>query len=242
MSLKKCRECEFCTEDETLEICPECGKELVCEQGADCSADISVSNDTEVCEEVSEDIEEVVDDTVYDEESPEEVKADKKVKIITASVAFVLVLLIGFFGWYIWNGKKASVPKDLEFDEISGEYLNFDGFQYINFKSGETQKEVVIANPSEDATADSDAASDAQASSDAAKEPVKELVTFDGTYESGYTVEYVQDILALEYIKRNNLNEEYSAESFIRLISLIRWLTSSCIALISSSEYVPFFA
>ena len=209
MSLKKCSECDFHTDDETLEICPECGNKLMQNPGTD-EKDV-YADEAVVCEEVREDCANA-DDAFYDEDDSDvKPKADKKVKIITASVAFVLVLLIGFFGWYMWSGKKANEPADLGFDEISGEFVNFDGFQYINFEIAETQKEVVLAEPSEDTATDSDAASDAAASSDADKEPVKELVTFDGTYESGYTVEYVQDILALEYINRNNLSEEYKA-------------------------------
>ncbi|MBR3933572.1 MAG: hypothetical protein IKJ68_06665 [Clostridia bacterium] len=212
MENKKCSVCGYGTADDTLKECPVCGGALEAQAGEDVqtqNSQIEVQEPVAQLAETPEETPEVAvqaDDTLEEilEEAP---KADKKVKIITACVAGVLVLALGIFGWYFFAGKDNV--KDMAFQDIEGLFHNQDDSNYFEFKIEETKVDVILEDSS--AASSAEAVSDSAASSDGAKAPEQktETVTFDGTYKSGYTLEYVQRILAQEYVMRNELSEEY---------------------------------
>lgn len=204
MNNKKCSKCGFGTNDIDIEVCPLCNEKLI--------EEIVVIEDGNTQASV------LIDDTSK-ETAP---KADKKVKIITASVAFVLVLVVGFFAWYMLgyqnrvDTQNSSTAKIADVNDIAGEYVAHDGVEYFVFKTQETKVELpaeteYMETMFEDMIAMSDGAvgSDSAVKSDLA-DSKKEYATFDGTYESGPTEKAVRHVLAMNYINNNNLSEEYS--------------------------------
>jgi len=196
MSNKNSENCKLNTDDDTLEACPECDMEP------------SVEMDENVAEYDDHSDEENLSENINDEE---ESVASKKVKIITASVAFVLVLFIGFFAWYMYG--KGNPPAHEKFDvsKMNGEYMAHDGVEYFKFETKETKVEISSDNGyMEEMFEDMVALSDGVISSDASQDPAeKEYATFDGTYESGPTDKSVRDMMIIQYINTKGLMEEY---------------------------------
>ena len=196
--------------------CPNCGRE---------------STDANFCPACGADLnEEVLYDTVAGEsanqedaglsgeivDSAENGKADKKIKLITASVALMLVVSLGLFGWYIYSGKNGG-PADMALEDINGTFVTVDNASYFEFEIGETTIQVEDKAEESQAASDASALSDAAAASDGAK--AKKSVTFDGTYKTGYTTDYVQTILAREYVTRNELGDDY--DKYVKDNSLV---------------------
>ncbi len=184
MDEKKCPVCNEKIIDEASGVCPACG--LSIQSGAS-----TVENDI--------DSEFHVQAPGFGDAENEPAKPGKKVRIITAAVAAVMVLVVALFGWYVYSEYR---EKDLEQGDIQGVFADVPSGMYFDFKAGEV--EIEVPDYSDDQSVDSAASSDGVQSS-----PEMKTMTFDGTYESGFTKEYVQGVLVDIYIKENEMTEEY---------------------------------
>ena len=140
-------------------------------------------------------------------------KPDKKVRVIASVVAVLMVIAVAVFGWYMFSKYQKENPKnnpglqhvyadDLVFEDIDGIFADEPSGMYFDFRPGKEKLEIP------DESADSSASSDG-VSSDASCEPKTKTLTFDGTYESGFTKDYVKRILVSIYINENSMLEEY---------------------------------
>lgn len=195
MSIRKCPFCNTETDDDSIAVCPECGSSFVCDESAlNTEGNIEIAVEDELCRET-------------------DLKPDKRVKVVASVVAVVMVIAVAFFGWYMFSKYQKENPKnnpalqhiyaqDLRLEDIDGLFADEPSGMYFDFRPGKEKIEIP------DESADSSASSDG-VSSDAAYVPKTKTLTFDGTYESGFTKEYVKRILVSIYINENGMLEEY---------------------------------
>ena len=216
MDKKKCDLCGYISE-ENIEKCPECegnmvefADEVVEEQVID---NAQQEADAPVAVETTEGDAETAEATVYEDgaEIPAEApKASKAVKIICAVVAVVLVAVAAIC--YMNNSAKDKVfnVSSFSLEDLNGKLESDTMGMYYEFIPGEVTADVIVEVPAEEtAASDAATASDAAAASDAMPETKTESRTFDGKFTNGFTDEYIDKVLAMDYISKNNLQEEY---------------------------------
>jgi RNA polymerase subunit RPABC4/transcription elongation factor Spt4 len=209
MEKKICPVCKI-EVDEEIKVCPECGASLEDEEIL-VSADDVVSEEAEEIEigeidaeeaivedieEISEEDDETFEDDEYDESDAENDEATVKSGKLVRFVAFFLAVVVLFFGGkFLWsNFGPGSVISVVSFDKEDAVGTYEDGLygRYYTFKLDAKELETK-GKPS---SAES------------------EEISYDGTYETGFTKEYINSVLVNQYVIDNNLLEEY--ESYIK--------------------------
>ena len=166
MEKKICPICNFETPDE-LEVCPKCGAMLKAE---------------EETLKINEELNPVLQDGVSQEdqepgeteENPftEDETAVKSGKLVRFFAVFLALIVLFFGGKFLWsNFGPGSVISVVTFDteDVVGTYSDSVYGRYYTFKSDVKELETKKSDSS-----DSD-----------------EQLSFDGTYESGFTKEYI---------------------------------------------------
>lgn len=206
MNDKKCPVCGL-EVDETAEVCPECGAKI------ESAADIQeIPADDAVQETVTSEGAETVSEESASEEIADAPKAKKGIKILCAVMALVLVIAAGGYWWYNNNKDAVIDVSSFGMDDINGTFTSDVIGMYMNFDATEVTADVVVQVPADEALS-SAASFDGTATSSAEPQFVSEKRTFDGSFENGYSEEYINKVLLTEYIQANDLNEEY--ESFV---------------------------
>lgn len=124
-------------------------------------------------------------------------KANSVVKIICAAVAAVLAVVVAIFAWNsFFAGKIITLGFDA--DDVEGTYADSLYGETLTFELNKGEIKIPAQG--------SDFMVDSSASSDAGDETVLE---YDGTFKTGFTEKYIQDILIQQYIISNNLTEKY---------------------------------
>lgn len=182
MEKKICPLCNFETQDD-LELCPKCGEMLK-------DAEETLKINEEELNPVTQNIEqqEAQDETLSDEDET----AVKSGKLVRFFALFLSLVVLFFGGKFLWsNFGPGSVISVVTFntDDVSGTFSDSVYGRYYTFKSDvkelETKKSDSSAND--------------------------EQLSFDGTYESGFTKEYINSVLVNQYVIDNNLVDEYDA-------------------------------
>lgn len=185
MSIIRCPFCNAKADGDKETVCPECGLSFA-----------SIENTM----------------NIYENAPDSEAQPDKKVKVAAAMVAVVMVIAVALFGWYMFSKYQKDnfknnprlqqiYAEDLEFGDIDGFFADEPSGMYFDFRPGKQKLEVP------DESVDSSASSDGVLSDGAAYTP--KTITFDGTYESGFTKDYVKRVLIDIYINENGMLEEY---------------------------------
>lgn len=200
MSIRICPFCNKETEDDGALVCPECGMPLTSDENTLNTDDsIPLAEQDEFCQQT-------------------DAEPDKKVRVIASVVAAIMVIAVVVFGWYMFSKYQKQNPKnnpelqhiyaeDLVFEDIDGIFADEPSGMYFDFRPGKEKLEIP------DESVDSSASSDG-ISSDAAYSPETKTIMFDGTYESGFTEDYVKRVLVSIYINENGMLEEY--EEYVR--------------------------
>lgn len=172
-------------------ICPVCNK-TVEEEASVCpycrfEFNTEAENEAEILENSDNAIAEI-----SEEGSSTNTATVKSGKVVRFVAAFLALLLIFFGSKFIWsNFGPGSVISVVTFnaEKAVGTYTdNIYGRYYTLKKGADELKDKRLS--------DSDAS---------------EGVSYDGTYESGFTEEYIKSVLIQQYIIDNNLTEEYDA-------------------------------
>ena len=172
-------------------ICPVCNKSveeeaLVCPY---CGYEFNTDEETKT--EVLENSDNANTD-INEENDDANTTTVKSGKVVRFVAAFLALLLIFFGGKFIWsNFGPGSVISVVTFnaEKAVGTYIDNIYGRYYTLKKGAEELK-------DERTSSSDAS---------------EGVSYDGTYESGFTEEYIQSVLVQQYIIDNNLTEEYDA-------------------------------
>lgn len=157
---------------------------------------------------------EIMAQVVQNEEACPEPQTKKK-KYTLIAIAVAAIILVAIFVFFrnkvidvnMYTKYTASDSKDLSYEDINGRFADKVNGMYFDFKAEKTQAEHVV-----ETSADSSASSDAS-------NPETKTVSYDGTCESGYTDEYVNEILSSIYIEQNDMTEEY--EKYLQDNSLV---------------------
>ena len=182
MEKKICPLCNFETQDE-LELCPKCGGML-----KDAEETLKINE-----EELNPATQNIEQQEAKDENLSSEDEAAVKSGKLVRFVAIFLALVVLFFGGkFLWsNFGPGSVISVVTFDEedVVGTYSDSVYGRYYTFKLDAKELEP----PKSDSAAG------------------EEQLSFDGTYESGFTKEYIDSVLVNQYVIDNNLVDEYDA-------------------------------
>ncbi|MBQ6894250.1 MAG: hypothetical protein IJN40_01995 [Clostridia bacterium] len=207
MEKKICPVCKI-EVDEEIKICPECGASLEDEEILT-SADDVVSQEAEEIEIGENDAEEVIaedteeiseeddaedfEDGQYADYDESEEEATVKSGKLVRFVAFFLAVVVLFFGGkFLWsNFGPGSVISVVSFDkeDVVGTYKDALYGRYYTFKLDAKELETKEKSSSAES----------------------EAISYDGTYETGFTKEYINSVLVNQYVIDNNLLEEYEA-------------------------------
>ena len=179
-------------------ICPVCSAEVdetltVCQM---CGASLENTKEQEKTQIPPEEMS-------YSPESPEltdknehnqtdEDNAVKSGKLVRFVAFFLAVVVLFFSSKFLWsNFGPGSVISVVSFsvDDVVGTYKDGVYGRYYTFKTGAKELDVKKA----DSTA------------------TEEQISYDGTYETGFTKEYIQSVLVNQYVIDNNLAEDYDA-------------------------------
>lgn len=190
MENKICPLCNNAVNKEAL-VCPQCGASLAAEEtesktvpSNEGTQDMHLTN-----EETDISFEEYNAETA---ENNEELVPVKSGKVVRFTAFFLAVVLLFFAAKFLWSnfgpGCEISVVTFDAKDAI-GTYTDSVYGRYYTFKSD--AKEL--------------------ASSTATSSAEEEVLSYDGTYETGFTKEYINGVLVNQYIIDNNLSEEYDA-------------------------------
>ena len=206
MSIRRCSFCNTEIDDDSVSVCPECGSSLVSEESTlSTDENIGLAGQEEICQEA-------------------DAKPDKKLRVIASVVAVVMVIVVGLFAWYMISKYQKENPKnnprlqhiyteDLQFEDIDGLFADEPSGMYFDFRPGKEEIEIP------DETVDSSASSDGILSDGAAYTAKTKTLTFDGTYESGFTKDYVKRVLIDIYVNQNGMLEEY--EEYIKSKNIV---------------------
>jgi len=182
MEKKICPLCNFKT-DEELDVCPECGAMLK-------NAEETLKINEEELNTVAQNSELL--ESENEGLSNEDEAAVKSGKLVRFVALFLALVVLFFGGKFLWsNFGPGSVISVVTFDteDVVGTYSDPVYGRYYTFR--------LDAKELETNKTDSSAG--------------EEQISFDGTYESGFTKEYINSVLVNQYVIDNNLVDEYDA-------------------------------
>ncbi|MBO5743667.1 MAG: hypothetical protein J6R68_05230 [Clostridia bacterium] len=170
--------------DETLTVCQVCGASL---------ENTEEQEKTQIPHEEASYSLESSNQTGENEQTQNETNEDNAVKSgkLVRFVAFFLTVVVLFFGGkFLWsNFGPGSVISVVTFgaQDVIGTYKDDVYGRYYTFKTDAKELNVKKADSS---------AGDEQ-------------ISYDGTYETGFTKEYIESVLVNQYVIDNNLVEDY---------------------------------
>ncbi len=181
-------------------ICPVCNAEVdeACTVCQVCGASLENSEEQEKTqiphEEASYSLESS-NQTSENEQTPivsDEENAVKSGKLVRFVAFFLAVVVLFFGGKFLWsNFGPGSVISVVSFDtqDVVGTYKDDVYGRYYTFKADVKELNVKKADSSAE----------------------EEQISYDGTFETGFTKEYINSVLVNQYVIDNNLVEDYDA-------------------------------